>query len=75
MKNYLFWQPYFMGKVEKDDDAVVVEFKALHPDAVRPEIQTVGSSGADVFSVERVDLAPGEFRKVDLGFSMAIPEG
>jgi dUTP diphosphatase len=75
MKNYLFWQPYFMGKFEKDDDAVVVEFKALHPDAVRPEIQTVGSSGADVFSVERVDLAPGEFKKVDLGFSVAIPEG
>jgi dUTP pyrophosphatase len=74
-KNYLFWQPYFMGKFEKDDDVVVIEFKASHPDAVQPEIQTVGSSGADVRSVDRVDLAPGEFKKIDLGFSMSIPEG
>ncbi|KKL66537.1 hypothetical protein LCGC14_2143970 [marine sediment metagenome] len=75
MKNYLFWPPYFMGKFEKDDDVVVIEFKALHPDAVRPEIQTVGSSGADVSSVERVDLAPGEFKTISLGFSVAIPKG
>ena len=75
MKNYLFWQPYFMGEFEKDDEMVVIEFKALHPDAVRPEIQTVGSSGADVRSVDRVDLAPGEFKTISLGFSVAIPEG
>ncbi len=75
MKNYLFWQPYFIGKFEKEDTAVTIEFKALHPDAVRPEIQTIGSSGADVSSVERIDLAPGEFKTVSLGFSVAIPEG
>ncbi len=75
MKNYLFWQPYFMGEFEKDDNMVVIEFKALHPDAVRPEIQTVGSSGADVRSVDRVDLAPGEFKTISLGFSVAIPGG
>ncbi len=75
MKNCLFWQPYFIGKFEKKDPAVTIEFKALHPDAMRPEIQTAGSSGADVSSVERIDLAPGEFKTVSLGFSVAIPEG
>ena len=75
MKNYLFWHPYLMGEFEKDDNVVTIEFKALHPDAVRPKIKTVGASGADVSSVERVDLAPGEFRTVSLGFSVAIPQG
>ena len=74
-KNYLFWQPYFMGAFEKDKNVVVIEFKALHPDAIQPETQTAGSSGADVRSVDRVDLAPGEFKTVSLGFSVAIPEG
>ena len=73
MKNYLFWQPSFMGEVPVDN--VVIEFKALHPDAVRPEIKTIGSSGADVRSVERVELSPGEFRIINLGFSVAIPKG
>lgn len=73
MRNYLFWQPYFMGEVPVDE--IVVEFKALHPVAYLPEIKTSGSSGADVRSVERIDIKPGEFKKVDLGFSVAIPEG
>lgn len=73
MKNYLFWQPYFMGEVPVDD--IVIEFKALHPAAVRPEVKTIGSSGADVRSVERIELVPGEFRMISLGLSVAIPEG
>lgn len=73
MKNYLFWQRYFMGGLP--GGTVVIEFKALHPDAVCPEIKTIGSSGSDVRSVERVELAPGEFKTVNLGFSVAIPEG
>jgi len=76
MKNYLFWQPYFgLGRFKKDENVVTIEFKALHPAAVRPELKTAGASGADVYSVERADLAPGEHRTVGLGFSVAIPEG
>ncbi len=52
-----------------------IEFKALHVNAYCPEIKTSGAAGADVRSVERVDLAPGEFKKIALGFSVAIPEG
>jgi dUTP pyrophosphatase len=59
----------------RDYPDVVVEYKAYHPDAELPEIMTAGSSGADVRAVERVDLAPGEFKAVDLGFSVAISEG
>ena len=75
MKNYLYWQPYFMGLFEKDENVVTIKFKALHQDAVCTEAKTIGSSGADVSSVERVDLAPGEFRTVGLWFSVAIPTG
>ncbi len=54
---------------------IVVEYKKLHPEAILPEVMTVGSSGADVRSVERVDLRPGVRKVVSLGFSVAIPEG
>ena len=53
----------------------VVEYKILRPKARGPMAATAGSSGADVKSVERVDLAPGEFKAVSLGFSVAIPHG
>lgn len=74
MSNFLFWHPYFLGAAFGDKE-VVIEYKKLRPDAFLPEIKTAGSSGADVRAVERVDLAPGEFKMVDLGFSVAIPEG
>ncbi len=52
-----------------------VQLKKSHPDAVIPVYQTAGSAGADLVSVEDVDIAPGKVVMVDVGFSIAIPEG
>lgn len=54
---------------------VEVLFKKLHPDAVIPQYKTAGSAGADMYSVEDVDIEPGEVRAVRLGFAVAIPQG
>ena len=52
-----------------------VKFKRLHPDAIVPEYKTSGSAGADLYSVAHMEIAPGETKLVDLGFSVSIPEG
>ncbi len=49
--------------------------KKLHLDAVIPVLKTAGASGADVSAVEDVDIQPGHTELIDLGFSVAIPEG
>jgi dUTP pyrophosphatase len=50
----------------------VVKFQRLHPDAVVPVYQTQGSSGADLVSVQDLDIQPGKVGVVDLGFSVAF---
>jgi len=62
-----------MGEFKLENQ--VIEFKALHPLARRPEIKTLGSSGADVRSVKRVDLLPGDIKLVPTGLAVAIPRG
>ena len=52
-----------------------IKFLRLQPDAVLPEYRTKGASGADVFSVENIDIPPGQVRAVDLGFAVSIPTG
>ncbi len=52
-----------------------VRIKKLHPDAVIPEYQTLGSSGADLVSVHDVNIQPGSVRAVDVGFSVAFLPG
>ncbi len=49
--------------------------KKLHPDAVIPSLQTAGSAGADVSSVEYVDIRPGDSALIDLGFAVSVPKG
>jgi dUTP pyrophosphatase len=53
----------------------IVKFKRLHVEAIVPEYKTKGASGADVFSVEDIDIPAGEARLVPLGFSVSIPPG
>jgi len=54
---------------------IKVDYRVLHPSAMVPKMETKGSSGGDVRAVERVDLKPGEFKAVGLGFSVAVPQG
>lgn len=55
--------------------STVVRFVKLHPDAKAPVFQTDGSVGADLVSVEDVDIAPGKFRLVKTGLQVALPRG
>lgn len=52
-----------------------IKFKKLHPKACPPTYQTDGSVGADLTSVENVDLQPGEFKLVKTGISVELPKG
>ncbi len=52
-----------------------MQIKRLVPNAVIPSFQTSGASGADVYSVQDVDIQPGEIQLVSLGFAVAVPKG
>jgi dUTP pyrophosphatase len=55
--------------------SIAVDYRILHPDAKVPKFETEGSSGADLRSVDRVDLKPGEFKAVGTGLSVALTSG
>ena len=47
----------------------------LDPEAKIPSSPYKGDAGMDIFSVEEVDIAPGENKAVKTGLRLAIPEG
>lgn len=47
----------------------------LDEGAKAPEYQHRGDAGADLFSIENVDIFPGQWKLVRTGISLAIPEG
>ena len=51
----------------------MITFMRLHPDARPPVYQTDASVGADIHSIEDVDIQPGEFRLVKTGFAVELP--
>ncbi len=52
-----------------------IKFLRLQPDALLPKYETEGAAGADVSSVETLDIPPGQVRAVNLGFAVSIPAG
>lgn len=52
-----------------------LSFKKLDADAVLPERASQYSAGLDLYSIEAIDLKPGERRLVRTGLAVAIPEG
>lgn len=59
---------------------VTVKFKRLHPDARIPRYQTAGAAGADLHAVmpeghDVIELWPGDFKVILLGFAIELPEG
>ncbi len=52
-----------------------IKFFRLQPDALLPKYETEGAAGADVSSVETLDIPPGQVRAVNLGFAVSIPAG
>lgn len=57
-----------MSKIE-------VPFVRLHPQALEPTRATEGAAGYDLYSVERMWLAPRGFRAVDTGIGLQLPPG
>ncbi len=53
----------------------IVKIKKLHPEAVIPEYKTPGAAGADLVSVEDVNVRPGKVVAVSTGFSVSFPSG
>ena len=48
-------------------------FRKLDPDAKAPEYMTKLSAGADISSLERVEIAPGETKLIRTGIAIALP--
>lgn len=53
----------------------VLKIKKLREDARLPEYAHPGDAGLDLFSVEKVSLAPGERKIIPTGVAMEIPKG
>ncbi len=56
-------------------NAINVNIRKLHEDAVIPRYATEGAAAFDLVSVADVIIAPGETAKIPLGLSFEIPEG
>jgi len=50
-----------------------IKFTKLHPDAMPPMYQTDQSVGADLTSIENIDIEPGQFRLVKTGIAVELP--
>ena len=54
---------------------MVLKIKKLHPDAKLPCYANSGDAGLDIYSVEDVEINPGERKMISTGISLAIPKG
>lgn len=52
-----------------------VKITLLHPLAIIPEYQTIGAAGADLSSVESVEIPYGGHALVKCGFAIELPLG
>lgn len=52
-----------------------LQIQKLNPEAKIPTSPYKGDAGMDIFSVEELDIAPGENKAIKTGLRLAIPEG
>ncbi len=52
-----------------------IKIKRLSEFSIIPKYMTPGSSGMDLYSVEDVDIRPGQTSVVDVGLSFELPVG
>lgn len=57
------------------DPKLSVKIQKLSADAVLPRYGSADAAGADLCSIERVEVAPGETVLVHTGLSMELPRG
>ena len=54
---------------------VKVKYKLLHPDAMPPIFQTLGSVGADLYSIDTTTILGGCTKLIHTGIALEIPYG
>lgn len=54
---------------------VKIRIKKTHPDAIVPRYAHDGDAGLDLFTVEPLELEPGERKSISLGLAVEIPDG
>ena len=52
-----------------------IKVKKVHPHAIVPHLAHSGDAGFDLYSVDRVAIAPGERVQIKTGIAMEIPFG
>ena len=52
-----------------------IKIKKLHPQAIIPSHAHSGDAGLDLFTVESLELEPGERKTIPLGLAIEIPDG
>ena len=57
------------------DEAVVIEVQQIDPDLPLPSYAHPGDAGADLYTAEDAEIAPGERKLVRTGVAIQLPEG
>lgn len=52
-----------------------IKIKKLHSDAKTPDFAQAGDVGMDLFSVEEVEIKPGQRSEIHTGVAIVLPEG
>ena len=52
-----------------------IQVSRLHPEAIIPKYSHPGDAGADISSIEDVEIAPGQRYAVSTGLALALPMG
>ncbi|MDR3558181.1 MAG: dUTP diphosphatase [Candidatus Pacebacteria bacterium] len=52
-----------------------IKIKKMYPDAIIPKYAHPGDAGMDLYTVDSLELLPGERKSVPLGIAMEIPSG
>jgi len=61
--------------MEKGRKGLVIPIKPIHKDFVMPTYAHEGDAGLDLHNIEPFSLLPSEYKKIQCGFSIAIPSG
>lgn len=51
-----------------------VKIKRVHPDAKIPEYKTSGAAGCDIYTIEKVNIKPGESLMLRTGLAFEFPK-
>lgn len=54
---------------------ITLKVKKLHPDAIIPTRTNPTDSGLDLYSLEDIDIPPGQTKLIKTGIAFEIPEG